>query len=83
MAFHIKLDQYLLVFALRAEIDLIAVGIFSTGKIEAVATLENLSNIQIVRPRDGYLKTDNSMPRAQYEFGALAKARCFEEVNIR
>jgi hypothetical protein len=49
VAFHVKLDQYFLIFALSAEIDLIAAGIFPARKIEWIGKLKDFVDIQIIR----------------------------------
>jgi hypothetical protein len=73
MAFRIKLYQQLFVFALSAKEDLIPVGIFSPGKIEAVRTLQYFSDIQGIRPGGNHLKANDSVRRIKYELGALTK----------
>jgi hypothetical protein len=73
MSGYIKLDQDFLIPGLRVEIHLIATGIFPTGEIETVGVLEDLADIQIVRPSRQYCETDNSSVRTKYEFGVLTK----------
>ena len=75
VAFRIELNEHLFVFALSAEEDVIAIGIFPAGKIEAVGALKHFSDSQGIRPRGDHLEADNAVLRIEYELGALAEVR--------
>jgi len=72
---HFKSHQESFVFALRAEVRLIATCVFAAGKIKSIRLLKDFGDDQTVRLGGQHLKGNDLAVGTNYQLCSLAKLR--------